>query len=181
MQTNLIVVDNFYSNPYDVRDFALQQEFNIVGNYPGARTIPFLNDSTKQGLSDILYQSGGNVLSWGDEQYTGCFQLCVETDKTWIHIDAFNTWSGVVFLTPDAPIEAGTSLYRHKRTGHLTDLSEEYEPHDYTKWDVTDTVGNIFNRLVLFRGSLWHAANGYFGNTLASGRLIHTFFITTER
>jgi hypothetical protein len=181
MQTNLIVVDNFYSNPYDVRDFALQQEFNIVGNYPGARTIPFLNDSTKQGLSDILYSSSGNVRNWHDDQYTGCFQICYEDHKTWVHTDSFNTWSGIVYLTPSAPLEAGTNLFRHKRTGHRTDLGETYEPQDYSKWEITDQIGNVFNRLVLFRGDLWHAASSYFGNTLASGRLIHTFFITTER
>lgn len=181
MQTNLIVIDNFYSNPYDVRDFALQQQFNIVGNYPGARTSPFLNDNTKQGLMDILYYSSGQVTSWGDDQYTGCFQICYETDTTWVHTDAFNTWSGIVYLTPDAPVEAGTSLYSHKRTGHRTDRGDVYEQNDFAKWNVTDTVGNVFNRLVLFRGELWHAANGYFGNSLASGRLIHTFFITTER
>lgn len=181
MQTNLIVIDDFYSNPYDVRDFALSLDFNVVGNYPGSRTMPFLNESTKQGLMDILYQSSGEVTSWGDHLYTGCFQICGEDDKTWIHTDAFNTWSGVVYLTPDAPIEAGTSLYRHKRTGHRTDLGETYEAYDYSKWDVTDSVGNIFNRLVLFRGDLWHASTSYFGSTLASSRLIHTFFITTER
>ena len=135
----------------------------------------------KKGLAEILYTSSGNVINWNDDQYTGCFQICYEDDKTWVHTDPFNTWSGVVYLTPDAPIDAGTTLYRHKRTGHTTDLGDTYEPNDYSKWDAADTVGNIFNRLVLFRGDLWHAASGYFGNTLASGRLIHTFFITTER
>lgn len=181
MQTNLIVIDDFYSNPFEVRDFALQQEFNIVGNYPGSRTVPFLNESTKEGLAEILYSSSGNVRSWGDDQYTGCFQICYETDNTWVHTDSFNTWSGIVYLTPAAPIEAGTTLYRHKRTGHMSDYGETYEPNDYSKWEVTDYVGNIFNRLVLFRGDRWHAATSYFGNTLASGRLIQTFFITTER
>jgi Family of unknown function (DUF6445) len=181
MRTNIIVIDDFYSNPYEVRNFALEQEFNVAGNYPGLRTQPLINDSTKHGLRDILFQSSGEVIDWQDNQYTGCFQLCYDNDKTWVHTDAFNTWSGVVYLTPDAPLEAGTALYRHKRTGHRTDLGEVYEPQDYSKWEVTDMVGNVFNRLILFRGNLWHAANGYFGNTRASGRLIQTFFICTER
>lgn len=181
MQTNIIIIDDFYSNPYEVRNFALQQDFNVAGNYPGLRTRSFLNDSTKEGLSNILYSSSGNVRNWHDDQYTGCFQLCYKNDKTWVHTDSFNTWSGIVYLTPDAPLEAGTAIYRHKRTGHRTDLGDAYEPRDYSKWDVTDMVGNVFNRLILFRGDLWHAAAGYFGDSLTTGRLIHTFFITTER
>lgn len=181
MRTNMIIIDDFYSNPNEVREFALQQQFNIKGNYPGARTLPLLNASTKAGLSSILFQSSGTVTSWGDDLYTGCFQVCTTADKTWIHTDAYNTWSGVLFLTPDAPLTSGTSFYQHQRTGHRTDKGEKYEPNDYAKWVTTDTVGNVFNRLVLFRGDLWHAATKYFGTDKDTGRLIQTFFITTQR
>ena len=41
-----IIIDDFYENPDDVREFALTQEYNVSGNFPGNRTIPFLNEST---------------------------------------------------------------------------------------------------------------------------------------
>lgn len=34
MLTNLIVVDDYYNNPDEVRQFALSQEFSVFGNYP---------------------------------------------------------------------------------------------------------------------------------------------------
>ena len=42
MEVNAYIVDNFYSNVDEVREFALQQDFGVRGNYPGQRTEPFL-------------------------------------------------------------------------------------------------------------------------------------------
>jgi len=39
----------------------------------------------------------------------------------------------------------------------------------------------MFNRLVLYRGDLFHASVDYFGSDLNDGRLIQTFFFSTER
>ena len=41
MNVSLIIIDNFYSNADAVREFALKQDFNVKGNYPGARTKSF--------------------------------------------------------------------------------------------------------------------------------------------
>ena len=38
MKLNLVVVDDFYDNVNEVREFALTQEFSVEGNYPGVRT-----------------------------------------------------------------------------------------------------------------------------------------------
>ena len=38
MDKNFIVIDNFYDNVDDVRQYALQQNFQTEGNYPGLRT-----------------------------------------------------------------------------------------------------------------------------------------------
>lgn len=121
----------------------------------------------------------GNIVDWG-QPYSGCFQMCTAQDRTWIHADVNNTWAGVLYLTPDAPLSGGTALYRHKQTGDVIDKGELYESYDYTKWDVTDQVGNIYNRLVLYRGDLFHASVDYFGSDNQDGRLIQTFFFSTE-
>jgi hypothetical protein len=180
MLVNTITIDNFYNNPDQVREFALQQDFSVKGNYPGSRTVPFLNEDTKQGIRNLIEPHAGAIVDWG-EQYSGCFQICTAQDRTWIHADVNNSWAGVLYLTPDAPLSGGTALYRHKATGHTTDQGEQYESYDYTKWEVTDQIGNVYNRLVLYRGDLFHASVDYFGSRFGDSRLIQTFFFSTER
>ena len=41
-------------------------------------------------------------------------------------------------------------------------------------------VGNMFNRLVLYRANQWHQSLEYFGNGIEDGRLFMTFFFNTE-
>lgn len=182
MRTNLIIVDDFYTNPDQVRSFALSQDFSVKGNYPGVRTKPFLNDSVKTVISSIVRSSAGNVTNWHDYEggYCGCFQLCTSADRTWIHADTFNTWAAVCYLTPNAPISGGTAIYKHKASGEMICTGESHEASDMTKWDMVDRIGNLYNRLVLYRGDLFHASIDYFGSSFEDGRLFQTFFFDTE-
>ena len=52
---------------------------------------------------------------------------------------------------------------------------------DYTKWELVDKVGNVFNRLVLFNSKQYHASMDYFGTNKENGRLFQVFFFSTER
>jgi hypothetical protein len=45
---------------------------------------------------------------------------------------------------------------------------------------MTAKVGNIYNRLVLYRGDMFHSSLDYFGKDLKDGRLFQTFFFNTE-
>ena len=47
MNLDLMIIDNFYTNPDAVRAYALTQEFDVTGNYPGKRTQSFLTDDVK--------------------------------------------------------------------------------------------------------------------------------------
>lgn len=181
MKINTIIIDDFYGNPDTVRDFALSQKFEVSGNYPGLRTKPFLTEDTKNTIGDIIRYAGGDITHWfEDSGYTGAFQICTAQDRTWIHADQFNTWAGVCYLTPDAPLSSGTALYRHKATGKCNREDKDYEGYDYTKWEMTDYIANKYNRLVLYRGNLFHASLDYFGSTLHTGRLFQTFFFNTQ-
>ena len=53
MRTNLIVIDDFYTNPDQVRNFA-SDNFDVKGNYPGHRTRPHVTPATKQYIQDIV-------------------------------------------------------------------------------------------------------------------------------
>jgi len=183
MKTNMIVVDEFYNNPNDVRAFALSQEFDVTGNWPGTRTKTFINESTKETIQKILQDVSGNVTDWqANDGYTGSFQLTTSMDRSWIHADSYNTWAGVLYLTPDAPLSGGTGIFRYKKTGSMmedgTDLSGVTQ--DMTKWELVDRVGNVYNRLVLYRGNNYHMSLDYFGKDKEDGRLFQLFFITTE-
>ena len=54
MRVNSLVIDDFYTNPFEVREFALEQEFDVEGNFPGFRTKPFTNDSIKESIGDVI-------------------------------------------------------------------------------------------------------------------------------
>jgi hypothetical protein len=184
MKTTLIITDDFYQNPDQVRAYALSQTFEVKGNYPGLRTKPWLPEDLKKSIQYIVKNAGGNITNWfEDSGYTGAFQICTAKDRTWIHADNYNTWAGVCYLTPDAPLSSGTALYRNKNTKQeeKSNTNEPYlDGYDYTKWEMTDYVANKYNRIVLYRGNLYHASLDYFGDNFQNGRLFQTFFFNTE-
>jgi hypothetical protein len=193
MRFNSLTIDDFYADPMQVREFALKQEFKVRGNYPGQRTESFLTDSIKQKLRDILYPFAGEITNWGGE-YTGSFQYTTAADRSWIHADSTTDWAAVCYLTPDAPVTAGTGIFRHKETGWMHfDYKRQNDPEyikqappgdecqDYTKWEMVDRVGNVFNRLIMYRADNYHVSLDYFGKDLNDGRLFQVFFFNTER
>jgi hypothetical protein len=192
MRFNSLTIDNFYSNPMDVREFALRQEFKVRGNYPGQRTESFLSDATKKTLRDILYPFAGEITNWGGE-YTGSFQYTTASDRSWIHADSTTDWAAVCYLTPDAPLTAGTGIFKHKETGwsnfdyrnndpeYLKQAPPGHDSQDYTKWEMVDRIGNVFNRLIMYRADNYHVSLDYFGKDMYDGRLFQVFFFNTER
>lgn len=194
MRLEVISIADFYSNVDDVRKFAMEQEYHEdPGHFPGRRTQPFLNDGVKDLLQDIIRPLCGEVTWWGGKD-SGCFQYTTSADRSWIHTDGTTSWAGVIYLTPDAPLSAGTGIYRHKKTGLRGWIHSEYSeeenltggPHtkdqvDYTKWEMVDRIGNVYNKLIMYRGDLFHCSLDYFGRNIEDGRLFQTFFLNTER
>ena len=184
MKSELIIIDDFYDNPDDVRNFALSQRFDVVGNYPGKRTKNFLNDATKDAIQEIIRPYSGKVTDWldGPEGYTGSFQLTTYLDRSWVHSDDYNNWAGVLYLTPDAPIESGTGFFKSRIEGSIRGKDWNDLPGgDLTKWELVSEVGNVYNRLILFSADQWHSSMLYFGDNLYNGRLTQVFFIHTEQ
>ena len=75
MQISAYIIDDFYSDVDVVREFALQQDFSVRGNYPGPRTKSFLNESVKETIENVVKPFYGNVTFWGDGEYTGAYQF----------------------------------------------------------------------------------------------------------
>jgi hypothetical protein len=187
-----IIIDDFYENPDEVREFALTQDYNVTGNFPGNRTIPFLNESTIEHIASHIEPYHGKI-SWVTDEYTGAFQYTTQEDRSWIHADENNDWAGVLYLTPNAPLSGGTGIFKHKATGvyKIPRLSsgEINEPlmeliyrdsRDMTKWEIVDFIGNKYNRLVIYQGDLFHSSLDYFGTDMYNGRLFQTFFFDTK-
>jgi len=193
----LIIIDNFYNNALDTRNYILTQEFLVRGNYPGQRTVSYANEHLKETIQTYVEPFGGKITDFpipkedGSDAsiYNGSFQYTTSRDRSWIHIDGHNNWAGVLYLTPDAPLSSGTSFYKFydgaacKRDMELLENKEEIDRYsqDQTKWEKVDQVGNVFNRLILFNADRFHMSMDYFGDTKENGRLIQVFFFSTER
>ena len=181
MNLDLMIIDNFYADPDSVRRFALSQEFSVRGNFPGLRTKSFFTNDVKSAIEHYMQFAGKITNTYEQSGYTGAFQIATAVDRTWIHSDPYNMWAGVCYLTPDAPYTAGTGLFRHHATGQHRRVTTDHEGYDYTKYDLFDRIGNKYNRLIIYRGDLFHASLDYFGDNLQNGRLFQTFFFDTEK
>ena len=178
--TTVMVIDGFYSDPYEIREMALNMPFEVRGNYPGVRTKSYIPSGMKERIERLV---GDKITYWPD-QYNGSFQYTTADHTSWIHRD--NTeWSLVVYLTPDAPVDGGTKLYLHKATGLTKTDNPEIEKlfnkdsHNHDAWHILDKIGNRFNRGTLFKGHNSHMSDQYFGTCLEDGRLFQTFFFNT--
>jgi len=194
---NLMVIDNFYKNAQSTRDYILTQEFKVRGNYPGQRTTSRANQHLKEMIEGYIQHFAGKIIDWpmpddgrnNNDTYNGAFQYTTSHDRTWIHNDGWNNWAGVLYLTPNAPVNSGTGIYRFKDGTRTVDEAEargnkkiiDENSQDYNKWELVDKVGNVFNRLVLFNSKQYHASMDYFGTNKENGRLFQVFFFSTER
>lgn len=176
----IFVIDNFYENPDAVREFALSIPYKADNDwYKGNRSeTSYLTPHIKRSFEDIM---GIKIREWETHGMNGRFQYCTPQDLLVYHYDN-QTWAGMVYLTPDAPFDCGTSLYAHKKTRlrHADDPGADQcftgGFYDSTQFELVDTVGNVYNRLVLFDARCFHAASKYFGTDIKNSRLFHLFF-----
>lgn len=116
----------------------------------------------------------------------GRFQITYAGEPLVYHCDS-QKWAAMIYLTPNAPFECGTTLYAHKITKarSYNDPGWDYSWKDTNLGDLhldgtffepVDVLGNVYNRLVIFDGSNIHAASKYFGQIDSNARLWHMFF-----
>jgi hypothetical protein len=193
------VVDNFYNDPYSIREYALSQQFTRcpTGHWPGIRSnsLHNLNHNMDQEFMQrvlcLFFDLQTDVLS---ANFDINFHLTDESyEEGWVHRDDGTTFAGVVYLTPDAPVNCGTSLYsRIGPDNEGFDMSEKFkfynkEPIDIDNYRTardkhngqfvkTLDIGNVFNRLVVYPGNIYHRESKFFGNTADNSRLTQVFF-----
>uniref|UniRef100_A0A6C0HZA5 Uncharacterized protein n=1 Tax=viral metagenome TaxID=1070528 RepID=A0A6C0HZA5_9ZZZZ len=180
-----VVVDNFYKEPNALREYALSQHFEEnIQYHKGKRCLNpmFRFPGLKERFEQILDKK---IKNWDYYSTNGCFQYCVAEDKSVYHCDA-QEYAGMIYLSPDAPPDSGTRLYRSKYTKKMLVPEEDFNVvfkngfYDSTEFEQVDVVGNVFNRLILFNARMIHAAPVYFGNTKENSRLFQLFFFDIE-
>lgn len=185
IKSDIIIVNDFYKHPEKVREFVIHCNFTTVGNFPGLRTKSFATSKIKDKFERII---GKKIIDFPQGEtdinnyttYNGSFQYTLSNHKSWIHVDNYNNWAGVLYLTPDAPLNSGTKFYEFNDKS-ITDLNEKNKySQDFSKWTLVDRVGNVFNRLLLFNSKRFHISDEYFGNNIYNSRLFQVFFFTSE-
>jgi hypothetical protein len=191
MRTSAIIIDDFLDDPDYVRTVALNAEYVLTGNFPGNRTYQCdekYNNEIKNKIEQILKIK---ITEWNKhfdnerkeviDVDTSCFQLCLKDSQTWIHQDP-NEYTAILYLTPNAPTDSGTGIYMHKKTKiyrHIED--HQVDDTDINNWELITFSGNIYNRMFIFRGDLYHrSVVPGFGVDKYTGRLTQTFFFNTE-
>jgi hypothetical protein len=177
----LFVIDDFYDNPDSTRSMALNVEYQEdLRYYKGFRsTGQFVADGTREAFEKII----GQPIAHFNEVHGHCgkFQYTTSSDPQVYHHDS-QKWAAMIYLTPNAPYQSGTNLLASKLTGSRhaddTDINGAFAGGylDSTKFEVVDSVANVYNRLVIMDARCIHSAGPYFGQTITDARLIHLFF-----
>ena len=183
LHPNIIIIDNVLHDPDKRRNFALQQSFDIEGNFPCKRTSSFATQQDKEMFEKIL---GAKISYWPDSIYNGSFQYATKNNQSWIHRDE-TEYSGILFLTPNPPITAGTETFMHKQLKKTYSGTEQQsrilndDSYNKSKWDILDSVGCLYNRLIILNGEQSHQSRDYFGESKDNGRLFQVFFFNIHR
>lgn len=193
LRSKVFIMDDFYAAPDGVRAAALASELvEHPERHKGARSSDFEIPPEVKTQFERLTGPMGHGYS--------CWQLNVGGETIVYHSDT-QRWAGAVYLTPDAPPDAGTSFWRSRTAPRVRSSNDLRiivdgtvivdEKHaevlvyggallDRTRWQEVDRVGNVYNRLVVWDAKLVHSVSEYFGHNLDDGRLTQLFFWDDE-
>ena len=168
MDQNVIVVDNFLDKPDLVRHIALGLDYtHIQKSVPGRRSSVALVGDLFDEIDSKFQKIFNSKIKWFWDNDTFHCQSCEEDTETWVHVDECTEWAAVLYLTPFPEVESGTGMYHKDADG---------------EWEMNIAVGNVYNRLIAYRGkSLYHRSIvPGFGNSLETSRLTQVFFFDLE-
>lgn len=197
------ILENFYENPDAVRTFALSQKFqsrhqlkNAKYVFPGSRskdlsTInkPLFENVSKKIIS-LFHNAEHDYMRW---TIATSFQSVTEEYGCGvIHTDHNTVFAAVLYLTPDAPLDSGTSLFKPNKSfdqekydwylkendKRFIEGQHEMDTSYHKMFDEVVRINNVYNTLILYEGRHYHAANKFFGKTLKDSRLAQVFFVS---
>jgi hypothetical protein len=195
------IINDFYDNPDAIRQFALAQKYTFRHEeegldyvYPGCRTQDLhaldasLQAMVLKKLVSVFHIPEHDLMRWA---ISSSFQSVSEIYKEGvIHTDTNTIFAGVLYLTPNAPLDSGTSLYRKNASFSEAKYKQACDQNDerfksgeivmdtsfHSMFDEVVRVNNVYNTLILFEGDMFHAANQFFGQNIEDSRLAQVFF-----
>jgi len=181
-----IIVDDFFTYPNKVRELALSLPYykDTKHRWPGLRTDPLYEIHPT-----FFYKTLNKVFSLTQDidsdspNYT-CSLFFQKTNASfkggWIHIDGNDTVAAfIVYLSPNADINEGTSLYTVKdplsfdthlhldkraesfKNPSLVSDIEKYRIEANNQFKETMFVGNVYNRLFMFDANNYHGVKDF--------------------
>lgn len=195
-------VDDFYSDPDAVREFALKQTFlPSDGRWPGKKTRdlseidPKFYDLFCKKVFSIFFEDLNKITRY---KLITSFQLvpCLNEDplspknQGWIHIDDQTIFAGVIYLSPDSNLENGTSMFKlvnEKTLDHYSTCKQDFytgkisQDYDETilrhngSYVETIRFNNIYNRMICFDRSQPHGVRSFYST--GEERLTQVFFL----
>jgi len=197
-----VVVDNFYQNPDQVRNFALNQKYYFCSEldtkgftFPGARSADLakINPSLFSSFTEKACSLYHNF-KYDDVKFklSSSFQFVTKDfGKGVIHQDNKVIFAGVIYLSPYPKKNSGTSLFKKNSKFTLDRYNQSIEKNnaefrkgnfipDTSYHDMFDeflTANNHYNSLIMYEGDIFHCANDFFGDNLNNSRLAQVFFV----
>ncbi len=197
------IIENFYDNPAAIRNFALAQQYtyckevpNIEYVYPGCRTkdLSYLDtllfEKICKKLVSVFHNAEHDQMRW---LITTSFQsVSAKYNQGVIHTDSNTVFAGVLYLSPDASLNSGTSLFKPNKSFDdakyeqaLVDNDARFKAGEiamdtgyHSMFDEIVRVNNMYNTLIIYEGRHYHEAYNFFGKSLDDSRLAHVFFVS---
>lgn len=198
----LLVRDEFYSDPHEVRLIAQAMKYELTEGITGYMTTKVYHPrGMRQRLERVL---GVKITRWDDDPDQGngifyqAFSRGTQKETPGVHYDEpEDDITVLIYLTPGLPADCGTSLWQHRATGlinapmqrdarrlktTLTALRErlELDSEKRQKWIEIDRAGYRFNRMVAYASGMLHSASRHYGANLGDGRIYQTFRIGVD-
>lgn len=117
MPTSIVVVDDFLTDPQELRNAALRLTYpEQSGAFPGRNSLERV---TVDGLAEEVSRILGEPLKPIDppQSHAKCrITLAGDKGRARVHMDQSH-WSGILYLSLPEHCRGGTEFYRHRRTG----------------------------------------------------------------
>lgn len=218
MKKDIIIAENFYKDPYKVREYALHELLFdrylpygtkdwYANNFKEWYECPF--KSSESLINNLEFLTGEELdrENWQrsrpnhphdndgkrnheepkkSPKWNCTFHIkpltgqrlgdCVHNHVTdWWNSLEYNDWVGLIYLNPEAPIDSGLFLWENIDKKNNFDWMSKKE-----NWKLIDSLGAVFNRLILCRAQKPHSGADGFSNVFEEGRLYQTFFFKTK-
>lgn len=197
------ILENFYEDPDAVRTFALSQKYqfrhelkDVPYVFPGCRTkdLSVINrplfEKVSKKIISLFHNAENDYMQWAIS--TNFQSVSEEYGQGVIHVDHNAVFAAVLYLSPDAPLDAGTSIFKpnsifdeEKYEAALKANDKRFHNGDpkmdigyHSMFDEILRINNVYNTLILYEGRHYHAANKFFGKTLKDSRLAQVFFVS---